>query len=141
MAKSSTIGGLEFLSKSTQPVAAALCVVYGDEAFLKREILKAIRRQVLGDDDSEFALSAFSGPTAQLRDVLDGLATASLFGSGRRLVIVEEADSFVTQHRAELEDYAAKPAAGGVLMLEVTSWPSNTRLAKAVAASGVAVDC
>jgi DNA polymerase-3 subunit delta len=69
------------------------------------------------------------------------LATASLFGSGRRLVIVEEADDFVSEHRAELEDYVASPHRSGVLVLEVKTWPSTTRLAKAVAASGLTIEC
>jgi DNA polymerase-3 subunit delta len=56
-------------------------------------------------------------------------------------VIVEDADSFVSQYRGELEDYGARPAKGSVLVLEVQTWPANTRLAKAVAASGLAIDC
>jgi len=75
-----------------------------------------------------------------LRDVLDALATVSLFGDVR-LVIVEEADSFVSQHRGELEKYVDHPAKGGVLVLEVKTWPANTRLAKAVAANGLAIQC
>src|SRR5262249_4056239 len=41
---------------------------------------------------------------------------------------------FVTRHRAQLEKYVAEPAAAGVLVLEVKSWPANTRLAKLVPA-------
>lgn len=141
MAKSSTIGALEFLSQAGRHAPAAVCAVYGDEAFLKREVVTALRRHVLGDAEGEFSLTTFAGPTAQLRDVLDALATVSLFGSSRRLVVVEDADPFVTLYRSELEDYVARPAKGGVLVLDVESWPSNTRLAKAVAAGGLAIEC
>ncbi len=141
MAKSSTISALEFVSQAKPPAPAAVCAVYGDEAFLKREVLAALRRRVLGDAEGEFSLSTFAGPSAQLRDVLDALATVSLFGGGRRLVIVEDADPFVTLYRSELEDYVAKPAKGGVLVLEVETWPSNTRLAKAIAAGGLTIEC
>jgi DNA polymerase-3 subunit delta len=72
---------------------------------------------------------------------MDALSTVSLFGDGPRLVIVEEADPFVTEYRAELGDYVAKPAKGGVLVLDVKTWPGNTRLAKAVAASGLTIEC
>src|SRR5262245_47950401 len=123
MAKSSTIGALEFLSQAKPPAPAAFCAVYGDEALLKREVLTTLRRQVLVSDEGEFSLSTFAGPSTQLRDVLDALATISLFGSDPSLVIVEDADTFVTQYRAELEDYAARPAKGGVLVLEVSTWP------------------
>ena len=73
--------------------------------------------------------------------MLDALSARSLFGDGTRIVVVEEADKLVKDCREKLEDYVARPFAGAVLVLEVTSWPSNTRLAKAVAASGVTIDC
>jgi len=47
-------------------------------------------------------------------------------------VIVENADPFVTLHRARLEKYVAEPASAGVLVLDVKLWPANTRLAKLV---------
>jgi DNA polymerase III subunit delta len=112
----------------------------GDEAFLKRETLRSIRRSVLGDR-GEFSLTTIDGDDAQLRDVLDALATVTLFGGNRRLVIVEDADSFVSEHRAELEAYLERPAKESVLVLDVKTWPSTTRLAKAVAAGGIAIEC
>jgi DNA polymerase-3 subunit delta len=63
-----------------------------------------------------------------------------MFG-GRRLVVVEEADDFVTRYRGELEDYVARPSPSGVLLLDVETWSSSTRLYKAVEASGLAIDC
>jgi DNA polymerase-3 subunit delta len=96
---------------------------------------------VLSGEDAGFSLTTFLGKEAQLREVFDALATVSLFGGGRRLVVVEDADPFVTQYRTELEDYVAKPAKDGVLVLEGKTWPGNTRLAKAVAAAGLAIEC
>jgi DNA polymerase-3 subunit delta len=95
---------------------------------------------VLSGKESEFGLTTFSGKEARLRDVRDALSSISLFGDGQRLVIVEEADPFVSEYRGELEDYVAAPCRG-VLVLEVKTWPANTRLAKAVAASGLAIRC
>jgi DNA polymerase-3 subunit delta len=46
--------------------------------------------------------------------------------------VIENADPFVTRHRAVLEKYVAEPAATGVLGLSVRTWPANTRLAKLV---------
>jgi DNA polymerase-3 subunit delta len=117
-----------------------VCVAAGEDAFLKSLVMSAIRREVLCDD-SEFSLSILAGREAQLRDVLDALATVTLFGRGRRLVIVEDADAFVTQYRRELEDYVAQPVPSAVLVLDVRTWPSNTKLAKAVATQGLTIDC
>jgi len=69
------------------------------------------------------------------------LATVAMFGGGKRLVVVEEADEFVSRYRAELEDYVAKPSQTGILVLDVKTWQSTTRLYKAVAADGLAIDC
>jgi DNA polymerase-3 subunit delta len=139
-AKSGVVGALEFLSHPDKHPPANVCAIFGDDAFLKGEVLAALRKQVLGGDDGEFGLTVFAGREAQLRDVRDALASVSLFGDGQRLVIIEDADTFVSDHRPELEDYVARPAKG-VLILDVKTWPSNTRLAKAVAASWLAIDC
>jgi len=139
--KSAATSAIDFLAQPGKHPAAAVCAVFGDEAFLKREVLAAIRSEVLGQDQGEFSLTTFVGRDATLRDVRDALATASLFGSGRRLVIVEDADPFITDHRPELEDYVAKPQPGAVLVLEVKTWPATTRLAKAVAETGLSVEC
>ena len=82
-------------------------------------------------------------PQRGCRDVLAEVATMAMFG-GQRLVVVEEADELVSRYRAELEDYVARPCASGILTLEMTTgkaWSSGTRLYKAVAADGLAIDC
>ena len=120
-------------------ISAGICVLFGDEPLLKREALNVISRIVLGDDN-DVPLATFDGPQADWRDVHDELATVSLFSSGPRLAVVEEADKFVSACRDKLEAYAASPAAG-VLVLLVDTWPGNTRLAKAVAQNGLAIEC
>ena len=140
--KSAVVPATTFLASPDKHPAGPVCAVAGDETFLKREVLAALRQQVLGGDEDEFSLTTLAGRSGvALRDVLDALATVSLFGSGRRLVIVEEADDFVSENRSELEDYVAKPRRSGVLVLDVKTWPGTTRLAKAVAASGLTIEC
>ena len=73
--------------------------------------------------------------------MFDELATVALFGGGQRMVVVSEADSFVSRYRKELEDYAANRGNTGVLVLEVDTWPANTRLFKHLAESGLQIDC
>lgn len=140
-AKSGNLSATDFLAGPEKHSIGPICAVYGDEAFLKAEVLQALRKQILGGQDGEFALTVFTGGEASLREVLDALVTTNLFGSGRRLVIVEEADSFVSLYRAELEDYTAQPAKDAVLVLDVKTWSGITRLAKTVAQIGLAVEC
>ncbi len=132
---------IDYLADPAAHPPQSVCVASGDEAFLKRRTLLEIRRAVLGSSEGEFSLATFEGKTALLRDIQEELSTLAMFGGGRRLVLVEEADDFVTRYRAELEDYVAKPVSTGVLVLDVKSFPSNTRLYKAVAATGMLVDC
>lgn len=137
-----TLNALDLLADdSALGRAGPVIAVVGDEPFLKREVRSQIEQVVLGDDDAELSLSVFTGDKLELRDVLDALSTVSMFGNGRRLVWILEADDFVSRYRPALEEYVARPAAGGVLVLDVASWPANTRLAKAVAASGTTIEC
>lgn len=136
------VEALSFLSATSSSVAVPPVVVLcGDEPFLKRLALKALRQRALGEGEGEFSLVTLAGPQVELRDVLDELASFSLFGGGRRLVHVEGAEPFVTRYRGALEQYVERPHRSGVLVLEVGNWPANTRLAKAVAASGLTIEC
>jgi DNA polymerase-3 subunit delta len=76
-------------------------------------------------------LSTHEGNEVEFSTVRGELETLP-FLSARRLVAVHNADKFVTEHRAALENYVAHPSATGVLVLDVASWPSNTKLAKAL---------
>lgn len=122
---------------------AGVCAVFGDEPFLKQLVLRELRRQVTGSDaDVLVASYECDERVPDWRDVADELATASLFGGGGpRLVILERADSFVSANRQRLEDYAEKPKASGVLVLEVDDWAANTRLYKALDQAGLQIDC
>jgi DNA polymerase-3 subunit delta len=131
---------IDYLAGPQKYPPRPVCVVFGDEAFLRRQVLLGLRAAVLGDQEGDFSLTTFEGPVAALRDIMEELATVAMFG-GRRLVVVEEADELVSRCRGELEEYVARPHATGILVLEVKTWPSNTRLYKAVAADGLAIDC
>ena len=93
------IEAIEFLAHPGKYPAAAVCVAFGDEAFLQRQVVVELRNAVLGDEgDGDFSLTTFDGDDANLRDVLDELSTVALFGGGKRLVVIEDADAFVTRH-------------------------------------------
>ncbi len=135
------VDSLDFLAHPDKHPIAPVCVVFGDESFLRRQALVQLKHAVLGGGDGEFSCSVFGGDQATLRDVLDELATTALFGGGRRMVVVDEAEPFITRYRAELETYVARPRNNSVLVLAPTSWPSNTRLFKAIAEAGLQIEC
>jgi DNA polymerase-3 subunit delta len=69
------------------------------------------------------------------------LCTPSLFGHGKRLVLVESADPFVSAYRDRLEEYVDRARTSAVLYLEVESWLRTTRQYKAVESRGLPIEC
>jgi DNA polymerase-3 subunit delta len=129
---------LNFLEHAGQLNPQPVYVLHGDEDFLKRQVLLALRSGILGEGDATFALSTHSGDKATFAAVRDELDTLP-FLSPRRLILIENADPFVSRFRALLENYVAKPSPHGVLVLDVKTWPANTRLAKLLAGEATIV--
>lgn len=109
-------------------------VLFGEDATLRGWVL----RELTSGGDAE----SVDGDVATWRDVRDEVSTVSLFDSGdRRVVIVRGADPWVKKFRPELEDYIARPSSAGRLLLELQSFPSNTRLYKAAEKDHLVVHC
>lgn len=135
-----TIHAFDYLSATERFPPASVCAVFGDERFLKRLVLNQLRERALAGD-SDLPFSSFDGEEAEWRDVLDELSTLSLFSDCRRLVMVDQADSFISRYRPQLEQYVSQSKSGSVLLLEVGAWPNNTRLYKALDKSGLQIEC
>jgi DNA polymerase-3 subunit delta len=128
---------LPFLSGSKIKLGP-LYVVHGDEPFLKRLAIQKLRKLALGENLEEQTVSTYAGDKATFAEVFDDLDTVPFFDP-KRVVIVESADPFVTKHRAELETRLTRLPETGLLILDVKSWASTTRLAKLVADSATIV--
>ncbi len=119
---------LTFLEQANPAAPLPVYVVYGDEDFLRRRVLEALKLRILGNDENAvFGFSAHSGDKAVWSSIHDELQTLP-FLSQRRLVAIESAEAFVSAHRPLLERYVQSPPASGVLVLEVKTWPATTRL-------------
>lgn len=136
-----SISAIDFLGEPPGGSVPRVCVVFGDEPFLKRHSLLRLRQAVLGGEDAELSLRTFNGPEAEWREVLSELSTRAMFGGGDRLALVENSDPFITANRQTLEGYVERPAPGGVLVLEAATFPSNTKLYKIVAERGLVIEC
>jgi DNA polymerase III subunit delta len=122
---------LSFIDKDGKTRRQPFYVLSGDEDFLKRRVLALLVPLVLGESDPEYGLTTFPGDKAEFSTVRNELESVSFF-SERRLVMVDQADPFVTKYRPQLEAYVAAPSAVGVLVLDVKAFPATTKLAKAV---------
>src|SRR5262249_37768355 len=101
---------LTFLDRANKSKPRPIYVLHGDEGFLKRLVLAALQSLVLGEKEESSALSTYRGDEAQFAAVRDELETVP-FLAPRRLVVVENADPFVTTFRSALEKYVAQPSA------------------------------
>lgn len=129
----------DYIAKKKPLTDVPVVALFGAERFLKLEILKLIPG-VGNEEDDDVALTRVAGKDADLRSVSDELLTVSMFGD-KRVVLIEDADDFVSQNRPGLEKYVAKPSTSSMLILDVKSWPKNTKLFKAVDKVGLNVEC
>jgi len=119
-----------------------IVVILGDEAYQKSVALHRTLDELLPPEvDRALALTEYDasqseeqgGPT--LAAVMDDLTTLP-FLADRRVVVIREADKFITVCRERLESYLQAPSPTGTLILECRSLPKNTRLYKAVTPAG-----
>lgn len=109
--------------------------VVGADRFLRNEAIEDLVRRLADELDT---LTRLEGSEAVLADVLDEVRTMSLLGS-RRVVVVNEAGSFISAHRSALERYCAEPNPSGCLILSCPTLPKNTRLCKVISTHGAVI--
>ena len=125
----------EQLPRELPPVVIA----FGDDAFLRRQTVGHLT--ALAKIDLQSA-KVFDGEASLWRDVHDELATVSLFDpEQRRVAIVKQGDDFVKSARAQLEKWCTAPVESSLLLLEVSSFPANTKLFKIASEKGWCLDC
>lgn len=118
---------------------SAIFVLHGKDAFLRSDARQKIIQRLLGDADPQTCLASFE-EDASLAEVLDELKTLP-FLAPHRVVVVRDADAFISAYRDAMEKYFDAPAEHGTLILEVNSWPKTTKLAKKLPAVGELIEC
>ncbi len=108
----------------------------GADLFLQLQVMRDIMRAA-GVDAQRIT---FDGETAELADVLDELRSFAMFSSSK-VVIVREADDFVSRFRQQLEQYVSRPAPDSTLILRLASLPKVQRIYKLIAANGQIHEC
>jgi DNA polymerase III subunit delta len=123
-----------------QSTCSAVIAIFGDEDLLVRESLGQIIHQTFPDGVPDLAISEFDPEKAELAEVLDELRTLP-FLSEKRLVLIRNADSFISRHRETLENYVHSPSPTGILVLVARTFDARTRLHKAVQQCGQVIKC
>ena len=135
-----TIHIFDFLAQDLTDLPSGLCPVFGTDRFLKRLAIDKLSSTFAGED-VDFSPQKFDGPETAWADVNDELATRSLFGgSGPKLIVVDQAEPFVTANRERLED-VVNNGCNGLLVILVEKWAANTRLYKAANKKSCQIKC
>jgi len=113
--------------------------ITGADRFLRQAALHQLLTKLGGALD-ELGPTRVDGSTAELAGVLDEVRTVSLLGDAR-VVVVDDADEFISEHREQLERYCAQPSPTGVLVFLCNAMPANTRLYKIIKKSGDVIKC
>ncbi len=136
-----TIHAFDFLEDAPSWCDASFFVLFGDDRFLQLLARGKLLNTISGDD-ADFNTALVDGDSAQWADVTDELLTVSLFDQqAGRICVVESADGFVKTFRSNLEKLVSEPPPGGRLVLMVNTWPSNTKLFKAINKCGCQIHC
>ncbi|HEX4125012.1 MAG TPA: DNA polymerase III subunit delta [Tepidisphaeraceae bacterium] len=117
-------------------MAKPVYALVGPDLFLQLQAIAGILREMPADVQR----LDIEGERAELAEVLDELRSFAMFGGGK-LVIVRDADAFISKYREQLEDYLAAPSDSSTLVLRLSTLPSNQRIYKAIAKVGAIEQC
>jgi len=116
-------------------------VLSGSDGFLQDHYRTEIVTRIVGDADPQTCVASFDGgDDPELAAVMDELRTLP-FLAPVRVVLIRNADAFISKHRQKLEEYVANPCETSALVLMVSSFPGNQRLTKIVKKVGEIFDC
>ena len=116
-------------------------VISGKDKFLLSSQCETILDDIMPAEQRSMSLYQPQADKADIADVLDELRTLP-FLADRRVVLIKDADQFVSRHRPALEKYFEAPCRTGVLILVVETWIKSTKLAKKLPRVGqhIAID-
>jgi DNA polymerase-3 subunit delta len=152
----------EFIHKYNKTNKFPFYIISGNEYFLKKQALAEIKKRFFSEGGVKQGLIEFNSNDAGsnstgnqteginvrntktstlFNDVFDEMKTAPMFGK-HKLVIVENADSFLGRDQDKVLGYIKNPSGVNCLILEVLSIDKRTKLAKAMDGKcGILIEC
>jgi DNA polymerase-3 subunit delta len=110
-------------------------LIYGAEELLIDRQVRSLRERLSEVADLDYNYRVFEGPDHDVGDILSAANTLP-FMSEKQLVIVRDVDQMPGEAREAFVEYAQNPAPHTCLVLVARRMAKNTRLHKAVAATG-----
>ncbi len=125
--------------KKVSQAVLGVYVICGKDKFLVGSECEALLDRLLPVEQRAMALYQPRAEDADIAEVLDELRTMP-FLAEKRVVLIKDADPFISANREYLEKYFDNPSPCGVLVLTVGTWRKNTKLAKKLARAGQLID-
>jgi DNA polymerase-3 subunit delta len=122
-------------NSKTKKKQQLIYVIAGKETSLVNAECDKLLGELIEPQQRTMGLFKTDASEVSASDVLDEVRTAP-FLTERRVVLVKNADKFVSENRELLERYFDNPCPTGVLVLTASSWPTNTKLAKKLPSVG-----
>ena len=104
-------------------------VIAGKETSLVNAECEKLLGELIEPQQRTMGLFKADASEVSVSDVLDEVRTAP-FLTERRVVLVKNADKFVSENRELLERYFDNPCPTGILILTASNWDARTKLAK-----------
>lgn len=124
--------------KSAPDAATRILALYGSEYALNREAMGRLRAAMEQEHDRIDVIN-FDGKSCQAADVLDELRSFGLMQQ-YKIVVIDEADPFVSANRHLLERYAQSPVDHATLVFQCSRWYKG-KLDKLIEKVGVLIKC
>ncbi|MFQ5964518.1 MAG: DNA polymerase III subunit delta [Candidatus Scalinduaceae bacterium] len=150
----------EFAYKSKDILKYPFYIISGNEYFLKQQTLAKIKKRFFSEGGTEQGFLEFNSKDVagnavterveeertktyilSFNHILDEVRTTSMFGK-HKLVIVKNADNFLSRYQDKLLEYIKNPYNTNWLILDVLSIDKRTKLAKALDNKrGILIEC
>ena len=121
--------------------------LYGAERFYQVEIIKAIKHQLITDDNCDFNLETFDAKSSSLNQWIGSVKTLSFLGGTKLVVVRNLHEVFSSQKDLEelnlkaLIDYAQTPVAEACLIITADKVDRRLKLIKTLTELKSAVCC
>lgn len=122
-------------SAKTDSDIMLIYVIAGKDKFLVSTHCSKLIDKLLPVEQRPMSLFEPASDKANITEVLDELRTLP-FLAERRVVLLKDADDFISDNRQSLESYFDGPSPTGTLVMTVQTWNKSTKLAKKLPKTG-----
>jgi DNA polymerase III subunit delta len=122
-------------SKKTEDKEHLIYVIAGQDESLVNARCSRLLDEIIEPAQRATGLFCPQDDSVEASELLDELRTAP-FLTGKRVVLLKQADAFISRNRELLEKYFDNPCPTGRLVMSVKNWDTRTKLAKKLPAVG-----